>query len=151
MLFASLSVVAGVFMLISPFRVRAACFVGALAAIFSGAFTLALPVVDAIAPLGWVLFLLWIVSLPALVVCVIFLAIQTRKESKLLRVTIAAVFALLFAIPPLVSFVNGAALGIVEVNEESSRANKTCHPNPTALVGNWLTRKGNVIEVVKVR
>ena len=29
--------------------------------------------------------------------------------------------------------------------------NKTCHPNPTALVGNWLTDRGNVIEVVKVR
>ena len=29
--------------------------------------------------------------------------------------------------------------------------NKTCHPNPTALVGNWLTDRWNVIEVVKVR
>ena len=29
--------------------------------------------------------------------------------------------------------------------------NNPCHPNPTALVGNWLTDRGNVIEVVKVR
>ena len=29
--------------------------------------------------------------------------------------------------------------------------NNPCHPNPTALVGNWLTGRGNVIEVVKVR
>ena len=28
---------------------------------------------------------------------------------------------------------------------------EACHPNPTALVGNWLTDRGNVIEVVKVR
>ena len=31
------------------------------------------------------------------------------------------------------------------------RQNKSCHPNPTALVGNWLTGGGEVIEVVKVR
>ena len=30
-------------------------------------------------------------------------------------------------------------------------SNKPCHPNPTALVGNLLTGKGNVIELVKVR
>ena len=30
-------------------------------------------------------------------------------------------------------------------------SNKTCHPNPTALVGNSLTGAWNVIEVVKVR
>ena len=29
--------------------------------------------------------------------------------------------------------------------------NKLCHPNPTALVGNWLTDKGKVVEVVKAR
>ena len=29
--------------------------------------------------------------------------------------------------------------------------NKPCHPNPTALVGNWLTGRGNVVELVKVR
>ena len=29
--------------------------------------------------------------------------------------------------------------------------NNPCHPNPTALVGDWLTREGNVIELVKVR
>ena len=29
------------------------------------------------------------------------------------------------------------------------RQNKTCHPNPTALVGDWLTDRGDVIEVVK--
>ena len=115
-------------MLISPFRMRMACFVGALAAIFSGTFTLALPVVDAIASLGWVLFLFWIASLPALVVCVIFLTMQTRKESKLLGVTIAAVFALLFAIPPLVSFVNGAAFGIVKVDEESRQGEQFVTP-----------------------
>ena len=28
-------------------------------------------------------------------------------------------------------------------------SNKPCHPNPTALVGDWLTREGNVIELVK--
>ena len=30
-------------------------------------------------------------------------------------------------------------------------ANKLCHPNPTALVGNSLTGNLGVIEVVKVR
>ena len=25
--------------------------------------------------------------------------------------------------------------------------NNPCHPNPTALVGNWLTRRGDVIEL----
>ena len=30
-------------------------------------------------------------------------------------------------------------------------SNNTCHPNPTAMVGNRLTGGGNVIEVVKVR
>ena len=30
-------------------------------------------------------------------------------------------------------------------------SNKSCHPNPTALVGNWLTGRGNVVEVMKVR
>ena len=32
-----------------------------------------------------------------------------------------------------------------------NKANKSCHPNPTALVGNWLTGRGNVVEIVKVR
>ena len=30
-------------------------------------------------------------------------------------------------------------------------SNKTCHPNPTALVGNLLIGRGNVVEVVEVR
>ena len=38
------------------------------------------------------------------------------------------------------------ALALIE-----TMSNKACHPNPTALVGNSLTGRGNVIEVVKVR
>ena len=33
----------------------------------------------------------------------------------------------------------------------TKKSNKACHPSPTALVGDWLTGKGNVIEEVKVR
>ena len=33
----------------------------------------------------------------------------------------------------------------------TKKSNKACHPNPPALEGDWLTGKGNVIEVVKVR
>ena len=40
---------------------------------------------------------------------------------------------------------------IVGAEGETDRANKPCHPNPTALVGNWLTGRGEVIEVMKVR
>ena len=43
-----------------------------------------------------------------------------------------------------------------EINEalvtlETRMQNKSCHPNPTALVGNSLTDKGDVVELVKVR
>ena len=34
---------------------------------------------------------------------------------------------------------------------KTRRANKTCHPNPTALEGNLLTDRGNVVELVKAR
>ena len=35
--------------------------------------------------------------------------------------------------------------------EKPELSNKSCHPNTTALVGNWLTGMGKVVEVVKVR
>ena len=37
------------------------------------------------------------------------------------------------------------------LTEEINPSYETCHPNPTALVGNLLTGRGNVVEVVKVR
>ena len=46
----------------------------------------------------------------------------------------------------------GFVCGKVELIEARLQAaNKPCHPNPTALVGNLLTGGGNVIEVVKAR
>ena len=40
---------------------------------------------------------------------------------------------------------------LIALSSNQNRQNNTCHPNPTALVGNWLTGRGSVIEVVKAR
>lgn len=115
--FATLSIAAGLLMLVSPFRARMACCIGGLAAIFSGAFTLFLPLAEANVLLGWILFSFWIVSLPILAGCAPLLAIEAIREPKLLGVALAAGLALLSAIPPLISFLSAAASGVVDADE----------------------------------
>ena len=52
-------------------------------------------------------------------------------------------------------FFNTMALEVKALTPYSTRklgkANKPCHPNPIALVGNLLTGRGKVVEVVKAR
>ena len=41
--------------------------------------------------------------------------------------------------------------GVLSGQTLKQMSNNPCHPNPTALVGNWLTDRGNVIKLVEAR
>lgn len=124
-LFASLSIIAGTLMIVSKSRVRVPCFVGGVAAVVAGGFSLALPLLNAIQPVGWIWFCLWIAALPILVACVISLVVLSARDKRLLASTVFGAVAVLSNIAPTISFIEGAALGIVDALE-NSKANKSC-------------------------
>ncbi|MBK1834923.1 hypothetical protein [Roseibacillus ishigakijimensis] len=118
--FAAVSVIAGVFMIASMSRGRFPCFLGGCAAILTGVFTLALPYLDAVQPIGWLWFCIWIASLPALVACVVSLIILTTKDRKLLAVTVFGVIAMLSNVSPTLAFIDAAASGVVDAGDKTN-------------------------------
>jgi hypothetical protein len=122
--FAALSVIAGVLMIASKSRSRFPCFVGGCAAVLAGGFTLALPVIDSVRPIGWLWFCLWIVSLPVLAACVVSLIVLTTKDRRLLAVTVLGGVAALSNVSPTLAFLDAAASGVVD-SGDTTKANKT--------------------------
>ncbi|MEX2578392.1 MAG: hypothetical protein WD342_04975 [Verrucomicrobiales bacterium] len=115
---AALSVIAGVLMIASKSRSRFPCFIGGLAAILAGGFTVVLPVIDSVRPIGWILFCLWIASLPVLVACVVSLIFLTTKDRRLLAVTVLGGVAALSNISPTLDFLDAAASGVVDSGQK---------------------------------
>jgi hypothetical protein len=139
---AALSVIAGVLMIASKSRSRFPCFIGGIAAIIAGGFTLALPVLDSVRSLGWLWFCLWIASLPFLVACVVSLVILTTKDSGLLLVTVLGGVAALSNVSPALDFLDAAASGVVEAGDKT-KANKPRHATASSRSVEMISRNYN--------
>ncbi|MBB5353258.1 hypothetical protein HNR46_003513 [Haloferula luteola] len=107
-IFAAISVMAGFLMIVLKSRRRFPCFVGGCTAILVGGFTLALPYLDAVQPLGWLWFCVWIASLPALAACVVSLVVMTIKDKSLFAVTVLGGIAMISNISPTLAFIEAA-------------------------------------------
>ncbi len=106
-------------MLATKARRRFPCFVGGVAAIIAGGFTLALPIIDSMGAIGWVWFCGWVISLPIILSCSIGLLVIFQRDRSVLAALIFSVLALATRIPPAVSYWAAAGLGIV--NAESNK------------------------------
>lgn len=106
-------------MIVSKSRTRFPCFVGGCAAIIAGGFSLALPVLDSVRPIGWLWFCLWIASLPVLVACFVSLVVLTTKDTRLLAVTVLGGVAMVSNISPALAFLDAAAAGVVDAGDKT--------------------------------
>ena len=93
---------------------------------------LALPILDSAQAVGWIWFCLWIASLPVLIACVVSLIVLTVRDRRLLAATVLGGIAILSNIAPTLSFVEAAALGVVDAHGKT-KANKTSIQTPDPL------------------
>ena len=110
---AAVSLIAGLYFLISTHRSKLPSFCAGVSLVIAGAVILGLPILNELQAIGWLLFSLWIVSLPVALLCAVVLSAWAITSRTTPDAPIIALLASLLNLRPAYEFYVGASLGVV--------------------------------------